>query len=126
MLLEFADALETMGQGVLAQELKSRAADGDLGFRADRYFYADDFATKEWMLRREIDGEPLLAHWRRFLARRRQAARRESAPVEATSISVDLRTKKRLSRLKQPGETWSELLNRLAATAKPKSPARKR
>jgi len=115
-----------MGQGGLARELKSRAAEGGVGFRADRSFCAHDSATKEWMLRREIDGEPVLAHWRRFLARRRQAARREWVPVQATSISVDLRTKKRLARLKQPGETWSELLNRLAGTAKPKGATGKR
>ena len=120
-LRRFAQSLRDSGHPELSEGLLKAIEEDSRAYMGE----TNKTSAKYWMSRHSLDGELLSVHWNRLLTRERQARFRDQRGWAPASINVDSRTKQKLARLKQPGETWSDLLNRLAQSP-PAARGRKR
>lgn len=109
-ILAFADEIAERGHPAIAKDLRALLRTQPVPFSAEGI----GINQRRWLNETLLDGLPMAVHWRRYVDRLRQADRRQRRVQPPARIEIELEVKQELENLKRPGETWSDLLRRLA------------
>lgn len=109
-VLAFAEEVAERGHPRIAKDLKALMARRGVPYSSEGI----GINQRRWLNETFLEGVSLAVHWRRYVDRLRQAERRQRRKTRSARIEIESELKQELEALKRPGETWSDLLRRLA------------